>query len=502
MASSATLAAWTGRSSGLSFVSGRPAAHAGPMQPRAAASLSGGGGDAGSRRRAPPPQAVSQRPLRGVHPGSFAARPPAGAPMPPGLGGTPPVALRTLQQQHQQHRDEQQQQQQQQQAAAAVALAELTAVAEPTTSDAELQPHEVQRRAKISAANKGRTPWNKGRKHPPEVIERIRAATQRAMQRPEVRERLAKANERREPHSEAAKNKIRAKLQERADKAREEIQQQAEIVVEQRLGGSDDPELQALADYPMAAAVVKGLIWQMFKKDWADVATAGWDHHPEFRDRTLAKLRKLSKPRSSVVTKKRKVDKVRTALGHMRKLQEARGKLGLAEASVEKLRRAKVAFASDPVRLAAAMAAEDKASKLLIKLRHQVVQLEEALAPLQEHLDAADAAEAEQQEQQEFDRQEEELAGRGQQLWEEQEQHAEGVASSQAGGGGNGFAAAAAAAPVGYANGAAPANEALYAAYGAAPVSAGGGGDAEHAVNGHAAAAAAAASRPGKPWQR
>ena len=89
--------------------------------------------------------------------------------MPPGLGGTPPVALRTLQQQHQQHRDEQQQQQQQQQAAAAVALAELTAVAEPTTSDAELQPHEVQRRAKISAANKGRTPWNKGRKHPPEV---------------------------------------------------------------------------------------------------------------------------------------------------------------------------------------------------------------------------------------------------------------------------------------------------------------------------------------------
>lgn len=69
----------------------------------------------------------------------------------------------------------------------------------------DLNEHERQRRLKISQANKGRTPWNKGRRHPPETIARIKEATKQAMQRADVRERLQKANEKREPHSNEAK---------------------------------------------------------------------------------------------------------------------------------------------------------------------------------------------------------------------------------------------------------------------------------------------------------
>ncbi len=69
----------------------------------------------------------------------------------------------------------------------------------------DVDEQEKLRRLKISQANKGRTPWNKGRRHSPETIARIRAATKVAMQRADVRERLQKANENRVPHSTEAK---------------------------------------------------------------------------------------------------------------------------------------------------------------------------------------------------------------------------------------------------------------------------------------------------------
>lgn len=69
----------------------------------------------------------------------------------------------------------------------------------------DVDEQEKLRRLKISQANKGRTPWNKGRRHSAETIARIRAATRVAMQRADVRERLQKANEKRVPHSEEAK---------------------------------------------------------------------------------------------------------------------------------------------------------------------------------------------------------------------------------------------------------------------------------------------------------
>ncbi|GAV87315.1 LOW QUALITY PROTEIN: hypothetical protein CFOL_v3_30741, partial [Cephalotus follicularis] len=54
-----------------------------------------------------------------------------------------------------------------------------------------LDDREKLRRMRISTANKGNTPWNKGRKHSAETIQRIRENTRLAMQNPKVKEKLA-----------------------------------------------------------------------------------------------------------------------------------------------------------------------------------------------------------------------------------------------------------------------------------------------------------------------
>lgn len=69
--------------------------------------------------------------------------------------------------------------------------------------------HTASARAKISAANRGRVPWNKGRQHSEETRARIAAATRAAMNRPDVRNRMAdKKNGRK--HSPETRAKIRA----------------------------------------------------------------------------------------------------------------------------------------------------------------------------------------------------------------------------------------------------------------------------------------------------
>ncbi|XLS97265.1 hypothetical protein HN51_040000 [Arachis hypogaea] len=50
----------------------------------------------------------------------------------------------------------------------------------------ELDEREKLRRMRISKANKGNTPWNKGRKHSPETLRKIRERTRLAMQNPKV----------------------------------------------------------------------------------------------------------------------------------------------------------------------------------------------------------------------------------------------------------------------------------------------------------------------------
>ncbi|KAG9141361.1 hypothetical protein Leryth_001827 [Lithospermum erythrorhizon] len=57
---------------------------------------------------------------------------------------------------------------------------------------AELDEREKLRRMRISKANKGNTPWNKGRKHSEETLRRIKERTRLAMQNPKVKMKLMK----------------------------------------------------------------------------------------------------------------------------------------------------------------------------------------------------------------------------------------------------------------------------------------------------------------------
>lgn len=55
----------------------------------------------------------------------------------------------------------------------------------------ELDERERMRRLRISKANKGNTPWNKGRKHSAETLQRIKERTKLAMQDPKVKMKLS-----------------------------------------------------------------------------------------------------------------------------------------------------------------------------------------------------------------------------------------------------------------------------------------------------------------------
>lgn len=59
-----------------------------------------------------------------------------------------------------------------------------------SSEETELNEREKLRRMRISKANKGNTPWNKGRKHSPETLQRIRERTRLAMQDPKVKMKL------------------------------------------------------------------------------------------------------------------------------------------------------------------------------------------------------------------------------------------------------------------------------------------------------------------------
>ncbi|XP_028755512.1 uncharacterized protein LOC114714894 [Neltuma alba] len=65
------------------------------------------------------------------------------------------------------------------------------------------------RRTKIGLANKGKVPWNKGRKHTAETRERIKQRTLEALRDPKVRNKMS---EHPRTHSDQSKAKISSSL--------------------------------------------------------------------------------------------------------------------------------------------------------------------------------------------------------------------------------------------------------------------------------------------------
>ncbi|KAL1213100.1 hypothetical protein V5N11_002616 [Cardamine amara subsp. amara] len=69
-----------------------------------------------------------------------------------------------------------------------------SASSKPSNDGDELEQvdeRERLRRMRISKANRGNTPWNKGRKHSPETLQKIRERTKIAMQDPKIKMKLA-----------------------------------------------------------------------------------------------------------------------------------------------------------------------------------------------------------------------------------------------------------------------------------------------------------------------
>jgi hypothetical protein len=225
---------------------------------------------------------------------------------------------------------------------------------------------EVARRMKISAANRGRTPWNKGRNLTREVREKIRQRTFEAMQRPDVRARMAEANQHRLPHSEAVKQRIRDVLREKVALSEE----------------------RRISECPATADVISRAAWRYLKRDFGNLHEKWLSNHNDFRKLVIARFLELEerekkkrkrKPRSSQ-------GKVARALATQKKLSSAREKLAMAESTLKKVAPIKAQLQANPDANPEVLHKVMEIESLVTQLRSNVVALNAAMAPLQQYL--------------------------------------------------------------------------------------------------------------------
>ncbi|CAH8283791.1 unnamed protein product [Eruca vesicaria subsp. sativa] len=86
-------------------------------------------------------------------------------------------------------------------------LMKMQAMEKETEVDGKIK--EEERRRKIGLANKGKVPWNKGKKHTEDTRRRIKERTIEALRNPKVRDKMS---EHQQPHSDETKEKIRASV--------------------------------------------------------------------------------------------------------------------------------------------------------------------------------------------------------------------------------------------------------------------------------------------------
>jgi len=246
------------------------------------------------------------------------------------------------------------------------------------------------RRMKISAANRGRTPWNKGRSLPESVREKIRQRTFEAMQRPEVRARMAEANQNRPPHRQEVKDRIRSVLKERVVEAKAVISVEA-VKILKALAASSDPAERAMSEQEDALDIISRVTWRFIKRDF-EMTFQKWENNDNgFRTYMVTRFAELAergiKRRTFNGSMRRKPvksssGKVRRAVATQKKLQVAKEKLAQAETALANVLPMKPKLAGNPEALQKVINIE----AAVPKLRDQVTALQDAMAPLQQYL--------------------------------------------------------------------------------------------------------------------
>ncbi|KAG7672908.1 hypothetical protein Ndes2526B_g08564 [Nannochloris sp. 'desiccata'] len=247
------------------------------------------------------------------------------------------------------------------------------------------------RRMKISAANRGRTPWNKGRSLPESVREKIRQRTFEAMQRPDVRARMAEANQHRPPHRQEVKDRIRSVLKERVAEAKAVISAEASKILV-AMAASSDPVERAMSEQEDAVEIVSRVTWRFIKRDF-ETTFEKWEKNDcGFRTYMVTRFAELAergiKRRAASGAIRRKSatksssGKVRRAVATQKKLQDAKEKLAQAETALANVLPMKPKLAGNPEALQKVINIE----AAVPKLRDQVAALQDAMAPLQQYL--------------------------------------------------------------------------------------------------------------------
>lgn len=249
-------------------------------------------------------------------------------------------------------------------------------------NDAEVSDKEMSRREKISRANKGKVPWNKGKNMSEEVKAKISQKTYEAMQRPDVRARMKKANANRAPHSEEVRKRIREVLRKRADEARKVITVQTDQILAGMKESDDAREREIATNVSNAHEIIGKLAWRLLHRDF-ELMYEKWEHNTDgFRDAIVLRFDELGRRKT---TRKKKLVSVRAGkkvdtTGQAReKIMQAEEKLQSVEEALKKLQSMKTTYKDDPESLSIVLQKEVQTTDMLKKLREQVELLHKAM---------------------------------------------------------------------------------------------------------------------------
>ena len=255
----------------------------------------------------------------------------------------------------------------------------------------ELTDKEINRRRKISQANKGKVPWNKGKNMTEEMKAKISQRTYEAMQRPEVKARMKKANSQRAPHSEEVRKRIRQVLKQRADAAKTVISEQTDRILAAMRDSEHDYE-RKISDDADAKDVIGRLAWRVLHRDF-ELMYDKWENNTDgFRTAVVLRFKELEDrkvKRRRAKTKKKNENRernqtIKAAEKARSKLAQAEEKLESVEHAIEKLQALKITLKDDPESLSRVLEKESQTTEILGRLREQVKLLHQAMGPYDE----------------------------------------------------------------------------------------------------------------------